>query len=105
MCRVPVEPPHEALSIGGAVDFEVAYNHVYDSDKEGIDIKETSKRGKVHHNLVETSIDKASTSMRGSAKSATSKSSPMLSMAAGARASPYPWKTVTQSSVSIYTTT
>src|SRR5262249_47880818 len=44
--------PHEALSVGGAVDFEVAYNHVYDSDKEGIDIKETSKRGKVHHNLV-----------------------------------------------------
>jgi len=44
--------PHEALSIGGAVDFEVAYNHVYDSDKEGIDIKETSKRGKVHHNLI-----------------------------------------------------
>lgn len=47
------EPPHEALSIGGAVDFEVAYNHVLDSDKEGIVIKETSKRGKVHHNLVE----------------------------------------------------
>jgi len=46
------EPPHEALSIGGAVDFEVAYNHIYDSDKEGIDIKETSKRGRVHHNLV-----------------------------------------------------
>jgi hypothetical protein len=46
------EAPHEALSIGGAVNFEVAYNHVYDSDKEGIDIKETSKRGSVHHNLV-----------------------------------------------------
>jgi parallel beta-helix repeat protein len=46
------EPPHEALSIGGAVEFEVAYNHVYDSDKEGIDIKETSKHGKVHHNLI-----------------------------------------------------
>jgi hypothetical protein len=44
--------PHEALSIGGAVNFEVAYNHVYGSDNEGIDIKETSKRGKVHHNLV-----------------------------------------------------
>ena len=44
--------PHEALSIGGAVDFEVAYNHIYDSSKEGIDIKETSKHGKVHHNLV-----------------------------------------------------
>jgi len=46
------EPPHEALSIGGAVDFEVAYNHVYNNGKEGIDIKETSRRGKVHHNLV-----------------------------------------------------
>lgn len=44
--------PHEALSVGGAVDFEVAYNHLYDSNKEGIDIKETSKRGKVHHNVV-----------------------------------------------------
>ena len=51
------KPPHEALSIGGAVSFEVAYNHVYDSDKEGIDIKETSKRGKVHHNLVHN-VDK-----------------------------------------------
>jgi len=48
------QTPHEALSIGGAIDFEVAYNHVYDSDKEGIDIKETSKRGKVHHNVVDT---------------------------------------------------
>jgi parallel beta-helix repeat protein len=46
------EPPHESISIGGAADFEIAYNHVYDSDKEGIDIKETSKRGKVHHNVV-----------------------------------------------------
>ena len=46
------EPPHEAVSIAGAVDFEVAYNHVYDCDKEGIDIKETSKRGRVHHNFV-----------------------------------------------------
>jgi hypothetical protein len=46
------EAPQEALSIAGAVDFEVSYNHIYDSDKEGIDIKETSKRGKVHHNLI-----------------------------------------------------
>jgi hypothetical protein len=46
------EPPHEALSIGGAVDFEVAYNRVYGSDKEGIVVKETSRRGTVHHNLV-----------------------------------------------------
>jgi len=48
----PGELPHEALSIDGAVDFEVAYNHVYDSGKEGISIKGTSKRGKVHHNFV-----------------------------------------------------
>jgi len=47
------EAPHEAISIGGAVGFEVAYNHIYDSEKEGIDIKETSKRGKVHHNFVD----------------------------------------------------
>jgi Right handed beta helix region len=47
------QTPHEAISVGGAVDFEVAYNRVYNSDKEGIDIKETSKRGRVHHNLVE----------------------------------------------------
>jgi len=46
------EAPQEALTIAGAVDFEVSYNHVYDSDKEGIDIKDTSKRGKVHHNLI-----------------------------------------------------
>ena len=45
-------PPHEALSIGAAVDFEVAYNHVYESDKEGIDVKDTSKRGRLHHNLI-----------------------------------------------------
>ena len=46
------EPPHEAISIAGAVDFEVAYNLVADSDKEGIDVKETSARGRVHNNLV-----------------------------------------------------
>jgi hypothetical protein len=47
------EPPHEAISIAGAQHFEVAYNHLYDSDKEGIDVKEVSKHGKVHHNLIE----------------------------------------------------
>ena len=44
--------PHEALSVGGAYYFEIAYNHVYDSDNEGIDIKETSRHGTVHHNHV-----------------------------------------------------
>ena len=46
------EPPHEAISVGGAYYFEIAYNHVYDSDKEGIDVKETSRHGTVHHNYV-----------------------------------------------------
>jgi hypothetical protein len=44
--------PQETISIGGAVDFEVAFNHIYDSGQAGIDIKETSKQGKVHHNYI-----------------------------------------------------
>ena len=46
------EPPHEAISIAGACDFEVAYNHVHNCDKEGIDVKEVSHHGSVHHNHV-----------------------------------------------------
>jgi len=46
------EPPHEAISIAGAKDFEVAYNYIYDSGKEGIDIKEVSNHGRVHHNYI-----------------------------------------------------
>jgi hypothetical protein len=47
------EPPHEAISIAGAQNFEVAYNYLYNSDKEGIDVKEVSKHGKVHHNFID----------------------------------------------------
>ena len=47
------EAPHEAISIMGADGFEVAYNYIFNSEKEGIDIKEESRHGKVHHNLVE----------------------------------------------------
>jgi hypothetical protein len=47
------EPPHEAISIAGAQNFEVAYNYLYNSDKEGIDVKEVSKHGKVHHNYID----------------------------------------------------
>lgn len=51
---VPIgrEEPQEAISVAGAVNFVVAYNHVYDGGKEGIDIKETSENGKIHHNFV-----------------------------------------------------
>jgi hypothetical protein len=47
------EAPHEAISIAGAAHFEVAYNHVHFVIKEGIDVKEVSRHGTVHHNLIE----------------------------------------------------
>ena len=50
--KIPVEAPHEAISICGATFFEVAYNEVYDCFKEGIDCKEVSKHGIIHHNIV-----------------------------------------------------
>jgi hypothetical protein len=46
------ECPHEAISIAGVDGFEVAYNQVHDTEKEGIDVKEISRRGIVHHNWV-----------------------------------------------------
>jgi len=46
------EAPHEALSICGARYFEVSENHVHDCHKEGIDCKEVSRHGVVHHNVV-----------------------------------------------------
>ncbi len=47
-----VEAPHEALSICGATNFEVADNHIHHCFKEGIDCKEISRHGVIHHNLV-----------------------------------------------------
>jgi hypothetical protein len=46
------EAPHEALSICGARYFEVANNLIHDCYKEGIDCKEVSAHGIIHHNLV-----------------------------------------------------
>ncbi len=46
------EAPHEAISICGATNFEVCYNHVHHCYKEGIDCKEVSQHGVIHHNLV-----------------------------------------------------
>lgn len=46
------EAPHEAISMAGPHYFEVAYNHVYNCQKEGIDVKETASFGKVHHNYI-----------------------------------------------------
>lgn len=46
------EAPHEAISIGGAVRFSVVDNHVHHTDKEGIDVKETSRHGVVTGNHV-----------------------------------------------------
>ena len=46
------EGPHEAISVAGARYFEVAYNHVHSCQKEGIDCKEVSAHGIIHHNFV-----------------------------------------------------
>lgn len=46
------ENPHEAISIAGVDGFEVAWCHVHHSVKEGIDVKEVSRNGTVHHNWV-----------------------------------------------------
>lgn len=46
------ECPHEAISVAGVAHFEVARNHVHHSIKEGIDVKEISRHGVVHHNHV-----------------------------------------------------
>jgi hypothetical protein len=46
------EAPHEAISLMGAKYFEVAYNHLHMCTKEGIDCKETSAYGTIHHNVV-----------------------------------------------------
>ncbi|MGQ9872561.1 right-handed parallel beta-helix repeat-containing protein [Leptodesmis sp.] len=46
------EAPHEAISLGGVKFFEVASNLIYNSQKEGIDIKEVSQHGTVHDNHV-----------------------------------------------------
>lgn len=46
------EAPHEAISLGGAKFFEVANNLIYNTQKEGIDVKEVSQHGTVHDNHV-----------------------------------------------------
>jgi len=50
--RQPREAPHEALSIAWARQFEIASNLVHHCVKEGIDCKETSAHGSIHHNTV-----------------------------------------------------
>ncbi len=46
------EGPHEAVTVAGARYFEIAYNQVHDCAKEGIDCKEVSAHGVIHHNFV-----------------------------------------------------
>ncbi len=47
-----VDSPEESITIVNTSDFDVSYNHLHDSLKEGIDIKVRSRNGTVHHNLV-----------------------------------------------------
>lgn len=61
-CQFPLKDPNkgtqECITIGGATNFEVAYNTVFDRmvdvswGGEGIDCKGSCRNGKVHHNLV-----------------------------------------------------
>lgn len=48
----PREAAHEAISIAATSHFEVAGNHIHHCHKEGIDVKETSRHGVVHHNYI-----------------------------------------------------
>ncbi|MFO1475594.1 MAG: right-handed parallel beta-helix repeat-containing protein [Verrucomicrobiota bacterium] len=50
--RLEHEAPHEAISLAGARFFDVASNDVHHCVKEGIDCKEVSAHGRVHHNSV-----------------------------------------------------
>jgi hypothetical protein len=50
------EAPHEAISVAGVNHFEVAYCWVEDVEKEGIDVKEVSANGRVHHNFVRNAL-------------------------------------------------
>lgn len=50
--RIAIEAPHEALSICGARFFEISYNYIHHCFKEGIDCKEISTHGIIHHNTV-----------------------------------------------------
>ncbi len=43
---------NESISIGGTDDFEVRNNHVHDSIKEGICLKDGSSNGSAHHNRI-----------------------------------------------------
>lgn len=46
------EAPHEAISMASTADFLVEGCHIHDCDKEGIDVKETSRRGRVRRNWI-----------------------------------------------------
>lgn len=46
------ETPHEAISISDVENFEIGYNYIHHSDKEGIDVKGSSRYGRVHHNYI-----------------------------------------------------
>jgi hypothetical protein len=44
------ETPHEGITIAGATHFDVNNNKIHDCYKEGIDCKEVSAHGIIHHN-------------------------------------------------------
>ena len=47
----------EAISFSGVIDFEIHHNNLARYGKEGIDVKDGSSKGSVHHNIIDTSSD------------------------------------------------
>jgi hypothetical protein len=45
-------PPDESITLARSRDFEVGWNEIGHSDKEGIDAKGPCRRGRIHHNYV-----------------------------------------------------
>lgn len=50
--------PHEAISFAAVDGFEIAYNEVHHGKKEGIDCKESSRNGTIHHNHVHHHLER-----------------------------------------------
>jgi hypothetical protein len=50
--------PHEGISMAAVDGYEVAYNEVHHGRKEGIDSKESSRNGIVHHNHVHNHLER-----------------------------------------------
>ena len=47
----------EAISFSGVIEFEIHHNNLARYGKEGIDVKDGTSKGSIHHNTIDTSSD------------------------------------------------